>query len=252
MLLAAILLCASGLALLVYRYDMYEREPWYMLLLALALGAAASTALSFGEDLLLQAIPDGERSLAAQAGVAAVAEELAKLSIVLAIWFAMPWHFNDPFDGLIYGALAGLGFAVEESIFYINMPGSAFGGLVVAGRESVRLMLHLLLGGLTCVGLGLARFRIRRWPAVLAGGMSASMAIHFAWDYCCGLPAALETVPSVGERIISVALMLAALVLFAAAVVFALKHSGDTHAPHRHGALWGWPFTRRAKPPKTE
>lgn len=245
MLICAILLCAAGLARIVYRYDMYEREPWYLLLLAMALGAAAGWALGYGEDAVLRLFGEHDRSLLVLAAVAGVTEELLKVSIVLAIWFCLPWHFNDPFDGLIYGAMAGLGFAVEESIFYVDMQRAHAPALAIVGQETVRLLLHLLLGGLACVGLGLARFRVPRWPAILFGGMVLAMLIHLSWDYFCGLPTQAGGT-SFAQRAISVALMLAALVLFAAAVVTAARRSGEVHQGDRLHTLWGWPFDRLA------
>ncbi len=34
-------LCALLAGLLVYRYDMYDREPWYMMVTAIVVGATA-------------------------------------------------------------------------------------------------------------------------------------------------------------------------------------------------------------------
>ena len=59
------LLCGFGFTLLVVRYDMYEREPWYLLSLALLLGGGAYLGLSYGEDFLLAMLDQdpGARSL---------------------------------------------------------------------------------------------------------------------------------------------------------------------------------------------
>ena len=38
--------CAIALAALVYRYDLYEKEPWYMLALAAVLTIAASYVIA--------------------------------------------------------------------------------------------------------------------------------------------------------------------------------------------------------------
>ena len=57
------LLCGIGFALLVYRYDMYVREPWYLLVLAIILGGAVYLGLSYGEDLLLAQLPNGHSTL---------------------------------------------------------------------------------------------------------------------------------------------------------------------------------------------
>ena len=46
MLYATLAVCAVLAGLLIYRYDLYDREPWYMALIAVGLGAAAMLALS--------------------------------------------------------------------------------------------------------------------------------------------------------------------------------------------------------------
>ena len=242
MLLAmATLGCAIGLALLVYRYDMYEREPWYMLLSTAVVGGFAFWFLSYAEDIVVEWLTDGKITILALSVVAGVMEEAFKLLIVLAIWLAVPRHFNDPFDGLIYGAMAGIGFALAESAFYMDLMGEQLTWLEAFGQEAVRVMLHLLLGALTCFGLGLARFRIRGWPFYLFGGIALSMLIHTAWDYYCGLPG-LEGETTTDQRTAAVVLMLALLGLFGGCVMIAVKHSGDHHAVNRIRDLWGWPF----------
>ena len=51
-----VLLCAFGLAAMVYRYDMYEREPWYMLLLAVCMGGLAGWGVGHLEDVTISAL----------------------------------------------------------------------------------------------------------------------------------------------------------------------------------------------------
>ena len=244
--LIAVLICAVGFGLIVYRYDMYEREPWYMLLLAAAMGAAAFWMLANGADFIFALWPEAATSIFVLATMAGVLEELLKLLIVLTIWLVIPQHFNDPFDGLIYGATAGLGFALAESAFYTDLIGSQAPWIAVFGQETVRLLLHMLMGALTGVGLGLARFRTPRWQLILFGGVAASMFLHFCWDFFCGLPSEDE-VPFAQSRAMAVTLMAALLGLFGASVLIAVKYSGDTHAVNRLQNLWGWPFTRFRK-----
>lgn len=241
MVFSAVLVCSLAMALLIYRYDMYEREPWYMLVLAGVLGMASSWAIGYVEDFILILLPEQGRSLAVLAAVAGTLEELVKLLAVLAIWTCISSHFNDPFDGLIYGGMVGLGFALTETLFYMELAGSKVPWYSVVGQEFVRTVLHILMGALTCVGLGLARFRVAGWPQILVGCVTASMAIHFCWDYFCGLPRDDEL--SLFQRAIAVGLMVTAFTLFGVSVVVALRRSEDTHAVNKLGSLWGWPFS---------
>jgi RsiW-degrading membrane proteinase PrsW (M82 family) len=234
------LACAICLGVLVYRYDLYEREPWFMLLLAAGLGVLGCWSIGYVEDYALERLPGGETILI-QAAVAGILEELVKLTAVLLIAQLVRSQFNDPFDGLIYGAFAGLGFGVWESLFYIKlMPAAPL--WMISGQEAVRLLLHLLLGALTCCGLGLARFRVPHWPWLLAGWCSAAMAIHFLWDFTCGLPSRYEE-GAAHQRTIAILLMMTATVLFGITVVFGARHSRRVHASRLDRRLWGWPFS---------
>lgn len=231
---AAVGACAALLALLVYRYDMYEREPWYMLALTLAAGAAVSLGLGEAEDWVLGAFAAGGLPVA-RAAVAASHEEAGKFLTVLALALLARRHFNDPMDGLIYGAFAGLGMAVEESVFYIEGAGPELRG------EFVRLLLHTLWGGLSGFGLGMAWFRIRYWRAKLSAGLLAAAGTHFAWD-CIALNAR-RLAPHERHVPATIALMLLTLLLFGVAVAIANRCSREAFSPQSTGRLAGWPFT---------
>ncbi|HIF33606.1 MAG TPA: PrsW family intramembrane metalloprotease [Planctomycetaceae bacterium] len=234
------LVCAYGLAVMVYRYDMYDREPWYLLLLAVVLGGGASWMVGGVEDSIIQWLGSNDQTFA-QAAIAGVLEEAVKFTIVLAIALLFRSEFNDPLDGLIYGAFAGLGFAIEESRFYIGLAPS---GARQIGPEAVRLFLHLLLGGLGGFGLGLARFpkRLRIWAILLPGCLASSMVIHFLWDYWLGLPEA--TTDTAGfRRWAAVSLMVVTTSMFGGAVVYGVRWSKKILAPLSEKRLWGWPFS---------
>ena len=45
------LLCAAGLAAFIYRYDLHEKEPWHMAVLAVGLGFAGMWLAGMAEDV---------------------------------------------------------------------------------------------------------------------------------------------------------------------------------------------------------
>ena len=47
------LVCAAGLAAFVYRYDLHEKEPWYMAILAVGMGFSAMWLAGLVEDFTL-------------------------------------------------------------------------------------------------------------------------------------------------------------------------------------------------------
>lgn len=248
-----VLACAVGLGLLVYRYDLYEKEPWYLLLLAMALGYGAFWVLGYVEDFSNQRLGfygAGDHT-AGQAAVAASHEELAKLLVVVLIAVVFRREFNDPMDGLIYGAFTGLGMALEESVFYLRLSLSsplAEPAVDLAGREVARLMLHLLMGGITGFGVGMfvERARLRYWLLMAAGWFAASLLLHFLWDYLCGIPAVTQSVGTVDpyaevfQRGMAVLLMLVAMGAFGISVVLGSRLSRERFAPDSEKRVWRW------------
>jgi RsiW-degrading membrane proteinase PrsW (M82 family) len=243
-----VLLAAILLGVLVYRYDMYDKEPWYVLLFALVVGYATFWGLGYVEDYTNARLGfyQSDGHTAGQAAVAASHEELAKLLVVVLVAVLFRRHFNDPMDGLIYGAVVGIGMAAEESVFYLRMSfssGNPEPALDLIGREVTRVMLHILLGGLSGFGVGLVveHSRLgRRWVLLLIGSLAASMTIHFLWDYLCGIPAAGGTSPA-GELALrgsAVLLMLLAMGLFGAAVAYGSRLSRERFAPGSETRLW--------------
>jgi len=241
-----VLACAALVAWIVYRYDLYDREPWYLLLFAAGVGYVAFWGLGYLEDysnVRLGFYGPGDDHTAGQALIAATYEEAAKVLVVALVAVLFRRHFNDPMDGLIYGAFAGLGMAIEES-FYLLYVESRVGPIDpevdLLGRELVRIVLHVLLGGISGFGVGLVveHTRLRFWGAILAGCLALAMLLHFLWDYLCGIPMASGHVTAEGElavRAIAVALMLSAMGLFAFAVALGKAMSRERFPPEGAG-----------------
>ena len=239
---AITLVCACVLVLMVYRYDMYNKEPWGVLAVTVALGMAAAFGIGFAEDAAIGAFR-AEGSIGGQAAIAAVIEESAKLLIVVGLAIVFRQHFDDPIDGLIYGAFAGLGVALEESRFYLGLSDPDSPVSVQAAPEVIRLILHLLMGGLGSFGVGLIRFpkQTPPWPMVLPLGFATAVAIHFCWDFWCGIPR--PDLPATFQRFAALGLMLGATGLFAIGVVMGARWSRAVIAPGSQKRLWGWPFS---------
>jgi RsiW-degrading membrane proteinase PrsW (M82 family) len=251
----AVLGCGVLLGLTVYRYDLYEKEPWYLLLFAVLLGYCIFWGLGFVEDFSnarLGFYQAGVDHTAGQAAVAASHEELAKLLAVVLMALLFRKDFNDPMDGLIYGAFAALGMAVEESFYLLRLSfrgAPVEAGIDIIGREVVRLVLHILMGGISGFGVGLVveRARLRYWYVMLAAFLAASVTIHFLWDWLCGIPAAsgepsLEA--EVFQRGIAVILTLAAMGIFGLAVMIGSRLSRARFAPDSDKKVWGWSLFR--------
>ncbi|MFP6669784.1 MAG: PrsW family glutamic-type intramembrane protease [Pirellulaceae bacterium] len=239
-------LCALVLILMVYRYDMYDKEPWYMLVLALALGMLACVAIGNFEDYLFLEFDSffkGDYPLEKQALVVGVCEELIKLLAVAVIAIVGSRHFNDPMDGLIYGAFVGLGFGLNESLFYLGLNGATL-RLDTLGETPVRLFLHLLFGGVGGFGLGLARFskRWRVWPVIFLVCLGTSIAIHSLWDYWLG-ERGEDPLTDQQRQLTAITLMGILTIFFGFLVMVGARSSRSVFAPASTKKLWGWPFS---------
>lgn len=233
-----LLFCAILVAILIYRYDMYEKEPWYMLAATAAVGAVAMWILGYVEDFSLGFLGQPPRPVWV-AAVAATHEEFAKLAIVLGIALAVPRLLNDPMDGIIYGSIAGLGMAVNESVFYMTTSGSQ--GLLPAPSEIIRLVCHPVMGGICGFAVGMKRMQMRRWPGVLAGCMALSVTFHFLWDWMAF--SALEGGSRRWQHLASVLLILTGILVYGVLVIIASDWSRQIFAPRSARSLWGWPFS---------
>jgi RsiW-degrading membrane proteinase PrsW (M82 family) len=161
------------------------------------------------------------------AWIAGAVEESFKFLLVVAVAFVFRREFNDPMDGLVYGAFAGLGMAVEESFHYVRF---ADLGLETAGQEIVRLLAHHLMGGIAGFGVAMARLRLPRWRSVLAACLLASLILHALWDTVSGLQ--LERLSGTGySEAAAISLMLGTILLFGALVLAGGRLSRDRFRP---------------------
>ncbi|MFN3165873.1 MAG: PrsW family intramembrane metalloprotease [Phycisphaeraceae bacterium] len=224
---------------MVYRYDMHEREPWWMLVGA-AVAGGLTMALAFkleGWALRLAAnsgMEYGYRFL--HALLAGTLEEAAKLAVPLLVMLLIRKHFNDPMDGLIYGSLAGLGAALYEAGWYQfhDEPTQTAGWFYRAGTDAMRMFMHTIWGGIIGFPLGLAVMN-KPWRLVLLRTAGLVMLIHFAWDLFVGFVQEQGNL----EKLIATALLGASVVWYGLLVVRANKWSRSMHAPQSKQRLVG-------------
>ena len=124
---------APGIAICIFIYwkDKYKREPLGLLLGSFMLGMFSTIPAIILE--LIFGKPFGELTgmSIARVGlfafaVVALSEELCKYVVVR--YFAFKRQaFDDPFDGIVYAVMVGMGFATMENIGYVYQHGMATG-----------------------------------------------------------------------------------------------------------------------------
>ncbi|HZU04687.1 MAG TPA: PrsW family glutamic-type intramembrane protease [Chloroflexota bacterium] len=188
------ILPAAFYTLLVIGVDRYEREPLGALAATFLWGALVAVALAWLINTMLSALagaalgPAAGRVLAAAFG-GPVVEETAKGLVLLLLFWLYRREFDDLLDGIVYGSLCGIGFAMTENVLYFSrsLLQGGVGGLALV------FVLRDLLGGLsghpaytatTGIGLGLARES--RSPAVQllapVAGWTLAVVQHAFWN----------------------------------------------------------------------
>jgi RsiW-degrading membrane proteinase PrsW (M82 family) len=165
--------------------DRYEKEPTRYLLGAFLWGALPAVVTGIIIELILD-IPVqlvlGENTLGGQmistALIPPVVEEILKAGAVAIIYLWRRREFDGWVDGLIYGAMAGFGFAYVENVFYIL--GTANWGEWLSLfflRVIVFGLMHGFWTSLTGIGFGVARNSTNPARKVLAIVIGLSFAI---------------------------------------------------------------------------
>lgn len=175
--------------------DFLEPEPIGMQAMAFAWGGLVATSVSIPagtalEDLVAKL---GSPGLAADWGAAlagSTVEEIAKTLGIFAIVLMAGTQINSVLDGVVYGAMVGLGFQIIEDIVF------ALGAVALAGRgDSVQPVIstfllrgflsgawsHTLFGALAGAGVGYLVVRRDKSRSLRAG--VALLAVFGAW--CC-------------------------------------------------------------------
>lgn len=195
---AAVALCC-GLPYLLFMLwlDRNEPEPAWLIAGSLVWGGATATGVSllfnqvFGVVMLVFAGGDAQvATLLTASFVAPFVEELAKGVALVLLYLFFRKEFDTVLDGVIYGALIGLGFAVVENWLYYMQAASA--------RDAAQLMVlrgvitsagtHICFTAMLGASIGL--FRVSRsgvvrwlWPLT---GLAAAMFAHFVWNTFAG------------------------------------------------------------------
>jgi RsiW-degrading membrane proteinase PrsW (M82 family) len=177
----------------VTELDFIEREPTALLVLAFAWGGLVATSVSIPgsaalEDLVAKL---GSPHLAADWGATLAGptvEEIAKTLGVVAIILIARAQINSVLDGIVYGALVGLGFQIVEDIVFslaaVSLAGQGDRVQPVVATFLLRGFLsgvwsHTLFGALAGAGLGYLVVRRDRSRAQRIG--VALLAVLGAW-----------------------------------------------------------------------
>src|SRR5512139_2613513 len=159
--------------------DFLEREPPLLMATAFAWGAMVATTTAMRGNramlgLLAKVVSPDFASVWGPAVVSPIIEELLKILGIVMIVLVARKQINSVLDGMVYGALIGLGFQVVENIFYaLNAVEMANSGDRI-GPVVATFFLRGFLAGLwshtlfsALAGAGVAWFLVRKDKSLL-------------------------------------------------------------------------------------
>jgi len=191
--IAAVLPVPLGASTILW-LDKHEREPRGLLVAAFVWGAVVATMLSLIGNLGFGAVVRtiwGSRAaeLMTPSLVAPVVEETSKGIALLLMFLLMRHEFDNTLDGIVYGALVGLGFAMTENILYFAKAYQSGGlvglGVLFYGRAILFGFGHALWTGIFGAGLGMARESDSPAKRILAPAICflAGVIGHSVWNF---------------------------------------------------------------------
>jgi RsiW-degrading membrane proteinase PrsW (M82 family) len=177
-------------AAFVYWLDRYEKEPVALLGAAfmwgvvIAAGGAFIINTVFGIGIYIVTGSEALTNLGTASIVAPVVEEILKGLAVAIVFLMFRKEFDSILDGIIYGGIAGLGFAATENSIYIYR-GYAEGGIEgLIALAFIRVILvgwmHAFFTAFTGIGFAIARLNKNTLIKIVApiAGLGVAIFTH--------------------------------------------------------------------------
>ena len=179
---------AVAIMTFVYARDKHEREPFGILLVSFFWGCFSVVPAIILETVLPGIIPGSTGSSLISVAiytfvVIAFSEELSKY-IFLRYYSYKKRSFNEPFDGIVYAIMVGMGFATIENLMYVfgaNTPQNqwATAGLRALTAVPAHATFAVVMGYFT----GLAKFSKKNERGLLLAGLIGATVLHGFYDF---------------------------------------------------------------------
>jgi RsiW-degrading membrane proteinase PrsW (M82 family) len=179
---------------IIYWFDRYEKEPLWLLVAAFLWGAVPAILISFVLNTLLSVplllvLGDELGQAAAPSIIGPPVEETIKSMALVAIFIFWRSEIDSPLDGIIYGAMVGMGFAMVENVYYFvqtfNSGGVEAWGVNIVLRAVVFGLNHALFSSFAGLGIAIARLSTRKWVKIVLPllGWLTAVFLHFLHNF---------------------------------------------------------------------
>lgn len=176
--------------ILIWRFDIYEREPFNLVLKSYLWGAVGAICLAMLFSLFLSTglsffiISKRMLNRIDTFYIAPFVEEITKGLFLLLLVYNK--KFDNVTDGLVYGGAIGLGFGMTENLLYFLSYGKTFPELfsLIIVRTFFSAVMHCVSTGTLGAFLGYAKFnKTAHKIALPIIGLMIAMFIHFSWNF---------------------------------------------------------------------
>jgi RsiW-degrading membrane proteinase PrsW (M82 family)/ribosomal protein S18 acetylase RimI-like enzyme len=176
---------APGLAicLFIFSRDIYNREPKLNLIVSFFWGAATIIPAYFIETGLESQIESSVPGIAIKSFfLIALTEEFCKF-LALRFYSYRQKSFDEPFDGIVYSVMVGMGFATFENLLYVlGAVQTGQGYQVALLRMFLSVPAHATFGVLMGYHVGRAKFEPAREKRLMLLGIFWAVLFHGAFD----------------------------------------------------------------------
>lgn len=179
-----ILALAPGLAIMLYIYlqDIHEPEPIGQLAISFVYGVLSMLLATGVTYLIYENIHFDQESFSDMAIkafiVVAVVEEASKFIFIRGILYPND-NFNEPFDGIIYSVMVGMGFALTENLIYVF---NGDGGTAIV-RMFTAVPAHAMFAVLMGFFLGEAKLDHKHTGLYSLAAIGVATITHGIYDY---------------------------------------------------------------------
>ncbi|MDB5227600.1 MAG: YpdC [Bacteroidota bacterium] len=165
----------------VFHKDRYEKEPVWLVILAFCLGILSVFPAVIGSLIggKLFSVSGNFINTGLYAFlVVALSEELAKFFFLRYVVFKRR-EFNEPYDGIVYAMMIGMGFAAFENVLYLSQDGIG----VVLFRMITAIPAHAIFAVSMGYHVGLAKFDLTHRDELMGKGLIYPVLLHGTYDF---------------------------------------------------------------------
>ena len=182
-----ILAIAPGVAISAYIIfkDQYNREPRRYLIISFLLGMLSVLPALGLEISASQITSNFPAFFKTTAGIAinayvfvALPEEIWKFFMLL-LYAYRKKEFDEPFDGIVYAVMVGMGFATVENISYVSQYGLMTGIMRLFLAVPAHASFAIIMGYF----MGKARFSAQKQRFLLFFGLFWATVFHGSYDF---------------------------------------------------------------------